>query len=56
LDRRGSGISYIVRDANNSPVAYVSNPVLGDYLDRECKAMKIELGEMEIVAGVKVKS
>jgi hypothetical protein len=32
------------------------NPVLGDYIDRECKSMAIEMGEQEITAGVKVKT
>lgn len=32
------------------------NPILGDYIDRECKSMAIEMGEKEIVAGVKVKT
>ncbi len=38
------------------PTAIVINPILGDLIDREAKATHIELGTMEVVAGVKVKS
>ncbi|MGH8220895.1 MAG: hypothetical protein ACREUT_20360 [Steroidobacteraceae bacterium] len=38
------------------PTGIAINPVLGDLIDREAKAAHIELGTMEIVAGVKVKS
>jgi hypothetical protein len=43
-------------DYDIRPSAIYVNPILGDYLDREAKANKIELGEMDIGAGVKVKS
>lgn len=38
------------------PTAIVLSPLLGDLIDREAKATKVELGSMEIIAGVKVKS
>jgi hypothetical protein len=43
-------------DYDVQPSAIYVNPVLGDYIDREAKAMRIELGEMDIAAGVKVKT
>jgi hypothetical protein len=43
-------------DYDIAPSAIYVNPILGDYIDREAKAMKIEIGEMEVVAGVKVKT
>ena len=43
-------------DYDVRPSAIYVNPVLGDYLDREAKAMRIELGDMDISAGVKVKT
>lgn len=36
------------------PSAIYVNPILGDYIDREAKAGKITLTEVEVVAGVKV--
>lgn len=41
-------------DFDIRPTAIYVNPVLGDYIDREAKAQKIELGEMDVGAGVKV--
>ena len=38
------------------PTAIYINPVLGDYIDREAKAQNVTLGEVEVVAGVKVKA
>ena len=38
------------------PTAIYVNPVLGDYIDREAKAQRIDLSEMEVVAGVRVKA
>ena len=38
------------------PSAVYLNPILGDYLDRECKAQQITMNEMEVIAGVKAKS
>lgn len=43
-------------DYDVAPTAIYVNPILGDYIDRESKAMHLELGEMDIVAGVKVKT
>lgn len=36
------------------PSAIVVNPILGDYIDREAKAQKVELGSVNIEAGVTV--
>jgi len=44
-------VGFVVR-----PTIIVVNPVLGDYLDREAKAANITFGEIEVVAGVKVKT
>ena len=41
--------TYVVR-----PTAIYINPVLGDYIDREARAGHIELGTMEVTAGVTV--
>jgi hypothetical protein len=41
-------------DYDIRPTAIYINPILGDYIDREAKAQKIELGEMDVGAGVKV--
>lgn len=38
------------------PTAFVINPLLGDLIDREAKASKIELNSVEVVAGVTVKA
>jgi len=38
------------------PSAIYVNPILADYIDRECKAQQITMNEVEVVAGVKVKS
>lgn len=38
------------------PTAIYVNPILGDYIDREAKAAKIELGTVNIAAGVTVNS
>ena len=43
-------------DYDVQPTAIYVNPVLGDYLDREAKAMALEFGEMEVIGGVKVKT
>ena len=43
--------TYAVR-----PTAIYVNPILADYIDRECKAQQITMNEMEVVGGVKVKS
>ena len=41
-------------DYDIRPTAIYINPILGDYIDREAKAQKVELGEMDVGAGVKV--
>ncbi len=41
---------------NVKPSAVYVNPILGDYIDREAKAQQLTLNEVEVVAGVKVKS
>ncbi|MDR3473348.1 MAG: hypothetical protein P4M09_16940 [Devosia sp.] len=38
------------------PTAVVVNPILGDYIDREAKAQKLDLGTLELVGGVSVKA
>lgn len=38
------------------PSAIYVNPILGDYIDREAKAQRIDLTEMEVTAGVRVKA
>jgi hypothetical protein len=38
------------------PTAIYLNPVLGDYIDREAKAAKIELKSVDVMAGVSVES
>jgi len=43
-------------DFEVSPTAIYLNPILGDYIDREAKAQRIDLSEMEVTAGVKVKA
>lgn len=43
--------TFVVR-----PSAIFLNPVLGDYIDREAKAAKIELQSMNVMAGVSVES
>ena len=43
--------SYLVK-----PTAIYVNPILGDYIDREAKSAMVTLNEVEVVAGVKVKS
>ena len=42
-------------DFDVQPSAIYVNPVLGDYIDRECKAFRIETSEVEINAGMRVK-
>jgi hypothetical protein len=42
--------SYVVK-----PTAINVNPILGDYIDRESKALHIDLGTV-VVAGVNVKA
>lgn len=44
-----SNVTFLVK-----PTGIMLNPILGDYIDRECKAQKIELGTMKIGAGVVV--
>jgi hypothetical protein len=46
-----ANVTYNVR-----PTAIYINPVLGDYLDREAKAQKIDLDKVEVTGGVQVKS
>ena len=41
---------------NVTPTAIYCNPVGGDYLDREGKAANVTFGEVEVVAGVKVRA
>ena len=41
-------------DFDIDPTAIYIAPQLGDYIDREAKAQKVELGEMDVGAGVKV--
>lgn len=43
-------------DFDVKPTAIYLNPKLGDYLDREVKSMAIEMGEVEVAAGVKVRA
>ena len=43
-------------DFDITPTAIYVNPVLGDYIDRECKASNIVLSEVNISAGVSVKA
>lgn len=38
------------------PTAIVVNPILGDYLDREAKAQKLDIATLELVGGVTVKA
>lgn len=41
--------TYVVR-----PTAIIVNPILGDYIDREAKATKIEMGSENVEAGLSV--
>jgi hypothetical protein len=43
--------SFVVR-----PTAIWVNPIVGDFIDREAKAQKIDMNTVEVVAGVKVKA
>lgn len=58
IDSIKSEVAALVGNAtyNAKPTAIYINPVLGDYIDREAKAQQITMNEVEVVAGVKVKS
>ncbi len=58
VDTLKSQVAALMGDPtyNVKPTAIYVNPILADYIDRECKAQQITMNEMEVVAGVKVKS
>lgn len=58
IDGLKAQVAQMVANAgfNVRPSAIYINPVLGDYIDREAKAQKIDMDKTEVAAGVTVKS